>query len=177
MSAIWIVKMESLELLPSQMPGVEKCWKRSLLPTYSNGPSRLVGIQWAFKRTRGTFIFELHWVGSAIQFVGCARLRTQFTRLRTELTVEAAEGLYCTGKMSDPGHSIRSGRLPGSLRTLWSGKMSDPGWTQLTHVGIQTDPGPLFSSFTGSVPHDSSIQFMVVLSYWKHSLRNELRMN
>src|SRR6266436_2436238 len=99
---------------------------------------------WAFKWTRGTFIFELHWVGSAIQFVGCARLRTQFTRLRTELTVEVAEGLYC------------------------SGKMSDPGWTQPTHVGIQTDPGPLFSSFTGSVLHDSSIQFSVVLGYQKH---------
>ena len=132
---------------------------------------------WAFKWTWGTFIFELHWVGSAIQFVGCARLRTQFTRLRTELTVEAAEGLYCTGKMLDPGHSIGSGRLPGSLRTVWSGKMSDPGWTQPTHVGIQTDPGPLFSSFTGSVLHDSSIQFTVVLGYRKCSLRNELRMN
>src|SRR5258708_28388170 len=106
-----------------------------------------------FKRTRGTFIFELHWVGSAIQFVGCARLRTQFTRLRTELTVEAAEGLYYTGKMSDPGR------------------------TRPTHVGIQTDPGPLFSSFTGSVPHDSSIQFSVALGYRKRSLRNELRMN
>ncbi len=124
-----------------------------------------------------TFISQLHWVGSAIQFVGCARLRTQFTHLRTELTVEAAEGLYCTGKMSDPGHSIGSGRLPGSLRTVWSGKMSVPGWTQLTHVGIQTDPGPLFSSFTGSVLHDSSIQFLVALSYRKRLLRNELRMN
>src|SRR5258708_26781192 len=113
----------------------------------------MVGIQWGFKQTWGTFIFELHWVGSAIQFVGCTRLRTQFTCLRTELTVEAAEGLYCTGKMSDPG------------------------WTQPTHVGIQTDPGPLFSSFTGSVPHDSSIQFMVALGYRKHLLRNELRMN
>src|SRR5258708_21783866 len=80
-------------------------------------------------------------------------------------------------KMSDPGHSIGSRQLPGSLRTLWSGKMSDPGWTQPTHVGIQTDPGPLFSSFTGSVPHDSSIQFSVVLGYRKCSLRNELRMN
>src|SRR5260370_39786088 len=56
-----------------------------------------------FKWTWGTFIFELHWVSSAIQFVGCACLRTQFTHLRTELTVEAAEGLYCTGKMLDPG--------------------------------------------------------------------------
>src|SRR6266481_3197815 len=138
---------------------------------------QLVGIQWAFKWTQGTFIFKLHWVGSTIQFVGCTRLRTQFTHLRTELTVEVAEGLYCTGKMLDPGHSIGSGQLPGSLRTVWSGKMSDPGQTQPTHVGIQTDPGPLFSSFTGSVPHDSSIQFMVALSYQKHSLRNELRMN
>src|SRR5258708_29050927 len=122
--------MESLELLPgiesdpARVPGVEKCRKQSLLPTYSNGPSQLVGIQWAFKQTQGTFIFELHWVGSAIQFVGCAHLRTQFTCLRTELTVEVAEGLYC------------------------SGKMSDPGWNQLTHVGIQTDLVPLFSSFT-----------------------------
>ena len=149
--------MESLELLP----GIE------LDPAD----------WWAFKQTWGTFIFELHWVGSTIQFVGCACLRTQFTRLRTELTVEAAEGLYCSGKMSDPGHSIRSGQLPGSLRTVWSGKMSDPGWTQPTHVGIQTDPGPLFSSFTGSVLHDSSIQFMVALGYQKCSLRNELRMN
>src|SRR5258705_10923969 len=93
----------------SPWDGVEKCRKQSLLPTYSNGPSRLVGIQWAFKQTWGTFIFELHWVGSAIQFDSCTRLRTQFTHLRTELTVEAAEGLYCTGKMLDPGHSIRSG--------------------------------------------------------------------
>ena len=81
------------------------------------------------------------------------------------------------GKMSDPGHSIRSGQLPGSLRTVWSGKMSDPERIQPTHVGIQTDLGPLFSSFTGSVPHDSSIQFMVALGYQKCSLRNELRMN
>src|SRR5260221_5191537 len=58
---------------------------------------------WAFKQTQGTFIFELHWFGSTIQFVGCAHLRTQFTCLRTELTVEAAEGLYCTGKKLDPG--------------------------------------------------------------------------
>src|SRR5258707_3186590 len=149
--------MESLELLP----GIE------------SDPANW----WAFKRTWGTFIFELHWVGSAIQFVGCARLRTQFTRLRTELTVEAAEGLYCSGKMSDPGHSIGSRQLPGSLRTVWSAKMSDPGQTQPTHVGIQTDPGPLFSSFTGSVPHDSSIQVMVALRYQKRSIRNELRMN
>ena len=156
---------------------MEKCRKRSLLPTYSNRPSRLVGIQWAFKRTWGTFIFKLHWVGSTIQFVGCTHLRTQFTCLRTELTVEAAEGLYCSGKMSDPGHSIGNGQLPGSLRTVWSGKMSVPAWTQPTHVGIQTDPGPLFSSFTGSVPHDSSIQFSVALGYRKRSLRNELRMN
>src|SRR5258708_20402802 len=175
--------MESLELLPgiesdpARVPGVEKCRKQSLLPTYSNRSSQLVGIQWAFKWTWGTFIFELHWVGSTIQFVSCAHLRTQFTRLRTELKVEAAEGFYCTGKMLDPGHSIGSGQLPGSLRTLWSGKMSDPGRTQPTHVGIQTDPGPLFLSFTGSVLHDSSIQFSVVLSYWKHLLRNELRMN
>ena len=130
-------------------------------------PSWLVGIQWAFKWTQGTFIFKLHWVGSTIQFDGCACLRTQFTHLRTELTVEVAEGLYCSGKMSDPGHSIGSRWLPGSLRTVWSGKMSDPGRTQLTHVGIQTDPGPLFSS----------IQFSVALSYQKCSLRNELRMN
>src|SRR5258705_13931788 len=129
--------------------------------------SEVVASSNIFKWTQGTFIFELHWVSSAIQFVGCAHLRTQFTRLRTELTVEAAEGLYCTGKMSDPGHSIRSGRLPGSLRTLWSGKMSDPGRTWPTHVGIQTDPGPLFLSFTG----------LVALGYQKHSLRNELRMN
>src|SRR5260370_22123735 len=114
---------------------------------------------WAFKRTQGTFIFELHWVGSAIQFVSCAHLRTQFTCLRTELTVEAAEGLYCTGKMSDPGHSIRSRRLPGSLRTVWSGKMSDPGWTQPTHVGIQTDPGPLFYPSPGQFPHDAPFRF------------------
>ena len=160
-------KLPGIESDPARVPGVEKCRKRSLLPTYSNGPSRLVGIQWAFKRTRGTFIFKLHWVGSTIQFVSCACLRTQFTRLRTELTVEAAEGLYCTGKMSDPGHSIGSRQLPGSLRTLWSGKMSDPGRTWPTHVGIQTDPGPLFSSFTG----------LVALGYQKHSLRNELRMN
>src|SRR5258708_6743469 len=129
-------KLPGIESDPARVPGVEKCRKRSLLPTYSNGPSRLVGIQWAFKWTRGTFIFKLHWVVSAIQFVGCFR-----------------------------------------LRTLWSGKMSDPGRTQPTHVGIQTDPGPLFSTFTGSVPHNSSIQFSVVLSYQKHSLRNELRMN
>src|SRR5258705_12325209 len=175
--------MESLELLPgiesdpARVLGVEKCRKWSLLPTYSNGPSQLVGIQWAFKQTQGTFIFKLHWVGSTIQFVSHAHLRTQFTHLRTELTVEVAERLYCSGKMLDPGHSIRSGQLPGSLRTVWSGKMSDPGWTQLTHVGIQTDLGPLFSYFTGSVLHDSSIQFSVVISYQKHSLRNELRMN
>ena len=175
--------MESLESLlgieldPARVLGVEKCWKWLLLPTYSNGPSQLVGIQWAFKWTWGTFIFKLHWVSSTIQFVSCACLRTQFTCLRTELTVEAAEGLYCTGKMLDPGHSIGSGQLPGSLRTIWSGKTSDPGWTQLTHVGIQTDPGPLFSSFTGSVLHDSSIQFSVALSYRKRLLRNELRMN
>ena len=61
-----------------------------------------MGIQWAFKQTWGTFIFELHWVSSAIQFVGCAHLRTQFTHLRTELTVEVAEGLYCSGKMLGP---------------------------------------------------------------------------
>src|SRR5258708_1192184 len=106
--------MESLELLPgiesdpARVLGVEKCWKWSLLQTYSNGTRWLGGIQLAFKQTWGTFIFELHWVGSTIQFVSCACLRTQFTHLRTELTVEAAEGLYCTGKMSDPGHSIRS---------------------------------------------------------------------
>jgi len=31
-------------------------------------------------------------------------------------------------------------------------------------MGIQTDPGPLFSYFTGSVPDDSLIQFSVVLT-------------
>src|SRR5260221_7829022 len=98
--------MESLELLlriesdPARVLGGGKMseavassniFKRTQLTgRHSNGP--------------GTFIFELHWVGSAIQFVGCARLRTQFTRLRTELMVEVAEGLYCTGKMSDPGN-------------------------------------------------------------------------
>src|SRR6266446_8446869 len=160
--------MESLELLL----GIESDPARVL-----GGGKMLEAVASSniFKWTWGTFIFELHWVSSAIQFVGCAHLRTQFTCLRTELTVEAAEGLYCSGKMSDPGHSIRSGQLPGSLRTVWSGKMSDPGWTQLTHVGIQTDLGPLFSSFTGSVPHDSCIQFSVALGYQKCSLRNELR--
>src|SRR5258708_35998859 len=114
--------MESLELLPgiesdpARVLGVEKCRKQSLLPTYSNGPSRLVGIQWAFKWTWGTFIFELHWVGSAIQFVGSARLRTQFTRFRTEFALEAAEGLYCTAKMPDPVQSIGHVPLSGSLR-------------------------------------------------------------
>jgi len=87
----------------SPWDGVEKCWKWLLLPTYSNGPRWLVGIQWAFKQTQGTFIFKLHWVSSTIQFVGCAHLRTQFTCLRTELMVEVAERLYFTGKMSDPG--------------------------------------------------------------------------
>src|SRR5258708_26540165 len=88
----------------SPWDGVEKCRKWSLLPTYSNRPSRLVGIQWAFKRTRGTFIFELHWVGSAIQFDGCARLRTQFTRLRTELTVEVLRDFIALEKCWTQGH-------------------------------------------------------------------------
>src|SRR5258706_938598 len=65
-----------------------------------------------FKQTQGTFIFKLHWVGSAIQFVSCTHLRTQFTHLRTELTVEAAEGLYCTGKKSDPGALNRKWPTP-----------------------------------------------------------------
>ena len=130
--------------------------KLGVAPRNWIGPSWLVGIQ----TDLGTFIFELHWVGSAIQFVSCARLRTQFTCLRTELTVEAAEGLYCSGKMSDPGHSIGNGQLPGSLRTVWSGKMSVPAWTQPTHVGIQTDPGPLFLYFTGSVLQGSWIQLV-----------------
>src|SRR5260221_7077975 len=121
-----------MESLPSQSPGGGKM-------------SEAVASSNIFKWTRGTFIFELHWVGSTIQFVSCTRLRTQFTHLRTELTVEVAEGLYYTGKMLDPG------------------------WTWLTHVGIQTDLGPLFSSFTGLVPHDSSIQFLVVLGYRKCS--------
>ena len=89
--------------------------------------------------------------------------------LRDFIAVEncRTQGIYSGsvghGKMSDPGHSIGSGRLPGSLRTVWSGKMSDPGWTQLTSLGIQTDPGPLFSYFSGLVPHDSLIQFSVAL--------------
>ncbi len=96
------IELDSQALSP--WDGVEKCRKWLLLPMYSNGPSQLVGIQWAFKWTWGTFIFELHWVSSAIQFVGCTCLRTQFTHLRTELMVEVAEGLYCTGKMLDPGN-------------------------------------------------------------------------
>src|SRR5260221_97359 len=169
--------MESLELLPSQSPGGGKMLEAVTSSNIFKRTQPTGGHSMGIQTDLGTFIFELHWVGSAIQFVGCTRLRTQFTRLRTELTVEVAEGLYCTGKMSDPGHSIGSRQLPGSLRTVWSGKMSVPGWTQPTHVGIQTDLGPLFLSFTGSVPHDSSIQFLVALGYWKCSLRNELRMN
>src|SRR6266436_9308968 len=84
----------------------------------------------------GTFIFQLHWVGSAIQFVSCARLRTQFTHLRTELMVEAAEGLYCSGKMSDPGHSIGSRRLPGSLRTVLE-------WKNVGPRGIESEAADL----------------------------------
>src|SRR5258707_7690812 len=102
-----------MESLPSQSPGGGKM-------------SEAVASSNIFKQTWGTFIFELHWVGSAIQFVGCAHLRTQFTHLRTELMVEAAEGLYCSGKMSDPGHSIGSGRLPGSLRTVLEWKNVGP---------------------------------------------------
>src|SRR5258708_11165935 len=55
------------------------------------------GIQWKNVRSShffqhiqmdpGTFIFELHWVSSAIQYVSCAHLRTQLTHLRTELMV------------------------------------------------------------------------------------------
>src|SRR6266436_1146600 len=82
----------------SPWDGVEKCQKWLLLPTYSNGPSQLVGIQWAFKQTQGTFIFKLHWVGSAIQFDGCAHLRTQFTCLRTELTVEVVRDFIALEK-------------------------------------------------------------------------------
>src|SRR5258705_2552956 len=145
--------MESLELLPSQSPGGGKMLEAVTSSNIFKWTQPTGGHSMGIQTDLGTFIFELHWVGSAIQFVGCTRLRTQFTCLRTELTVEVAEGLYC------------------------SGKMSDPGWTQLTHVGIQTDLGPLFSSFTGSVLHDSPIQFSVALGYWKHSLRNELRMN
>src|SRR5258708_4161675 len=122
--------MESLELLPGIELDPADWWAFN---GHSNRP--------------GTFIFKLHWVGSTIQFVGCTHLRTQFTFLRTELTVEAAEGLYCTGKMSVPA------------------------WTQPTHVGIQTDLGPLFLSFTGLVLHDSSIQFLVALGYRKCLLR------
>src|SRR5258707_15132762 len=66
----------------SPRDGVEKCQKWSLLPTHSNGPSRLPGIEPGkileavascnlFKWTQlthghpGTFIFILHWVSSA----------------------------------------------------------------------------------------------------------------
>src|SRR5258707_4955406 len=61
--------------------GVEKCQKQSILPMYSNRPSLLVGIQWAFKQTQGTFIFELHWVGSTIKFDRCTHFRTRLTTL------------------------------------------------------------------------------------------------
>src|SRR5258706_9925834 len=96
--------MESLELLPgiesdpARVLGVEKCRKWLLLPMYSNGPSQLVGIQWAFKWTWGTFIFELHWVSSAIQFDDCTHLRTQFSHLRTELTVEVVRDFIALEK-------------------------------------------------------------------------------
>src|SRR5258707_2193771 len=90
--------MESLELLL----GIELDPARVL---GGGKMSEVVASSNIFKWTQGTFIFELHWVGSAIQFVGCTCLRTQFTHLRTELTVEAADGLYCSGKMSDPGQT------------------------------------------------------------------------
>ncbi len=140
-----LLGIESDSQALSPWDGVEKCWKQSLLPMYSNRPSWLVGIQWAFKWTQGTFIFELHWVSSAIQFDSCTCLRTQFTRLRTELTVEAVRDFIALekcqtqgisgsvvmcrhGKMSDPGHWIRSGQLPGTI-LQWKnvGPMSNPG--------------------------------------------------
>ena len=93
----------------SPWDGVEKCRKRLLLPTNSNRPSQLVGIQWAFKWTQGTFIFELHWVSSAIQFVGCAHLRTQFTRLRTELTVEVVRDFIAVEKCRTQDIQLEAG--------------------------------------------------------------------
>ena len=43
------IELDSQALSP--WDGVEKCRKWLLLPMYSNGPSQLVGIQWAFKWT------------------------------------------------------------------------------------------------------------------------------
>src|SRR5258708_18929166 len=40
-----LVLLPGIELDPARVAGVEKCQKRSLLPTYSNGPSQLPGIE------------------------------------------------------------------------------------------------------------------------------------
>src|SRR5258707_3314537 len=72
--------------------------KQLLLPMYSNRRSRLPGIEsvekcrkWSLAcilvlkqsqlthGSRRTFIFDLHWVGSGIQFVGCTRLTDALT--------------------------------------------------------------------------------------------------
>ena len=66
-----LLGIESDSQALSPWDGVEKCWKQSLLPMYSNGPSQLMGIQTEL----GTFIFVLHWVSSAgliNSVVGCA---------------------------------------------------------------------------------------------------------
>src|SRR5258707_3769197 len=81
-----------------------------------------------FKWTRGTFIFELHWVGSAIQFVSCARLRTQLTRLTTELTVEAADGLIALEKCPTQDLQLAAGHAQGPCGLYGVGKV-------LTHDG------------------------------------------
>src|SRR5258708_6317992 len=60
----------------SQLPGiesVEKCWKQSL--------ACILVLKWS-QPTRGswrTFIFDLHWVSSGIQFVSCTHLMDALT--------------------------------------------------------------------------------------------------
>ena len=81
---------------PSQSPGGGKM---SEVVTSSN----------IFKWTWGTFIFELHWVGSTIQFDSCTRLRTQFTHLRTELTVEVVRDFIAVEKCRTQDIQLEAG--------------------------------------------------------------------
>ena len=53
-------------------------------------------------------------------------LKDSIHSLKNWIDSRSGEGLYCTGKMSDPGHSIGSGRLPGSLRTVLEWKNVGP---------------------------------------------------
>src|SRR5258708_3448905 len=65
------------------------------------------------------------------QYVGTENCRTQDILLkRKRPTPRLPEGLYYSGKMSDPGHSIGSGRLPGFPEDCMEWK----------NVGPRTDP-------------------------------------